>query len=105
MNTNQTIAVLKAFYFGSDSITAIARRTQLSRDEVREALRGARECGLIKYSTKDYNETFVHKDSKKLGEYLKAKGLISENRRGAGHKNAPEKGNPRNHKIGYRVNK
>ena len=66
MNTNQTIAVLKAFYFGSDSIIAIARRTQLSRDEVREALRGARECGLIKYSTKDYNETFVHKDSKKL---------------------------------------
>ncbi len=78
MNTNQTVAVLKAFYFGSDSMVAIAKSTGLSRDEVREALRGARECGLIKYSTKDYNETFVHKDSKKLGEYLKAKGLIQD---------------------------
>ncbi|MBE6023089.1 MAG: hypothetical protein E7231_07635 [Cellulosilyticum sp.] len=81
MNTNQTIAVLKAFYFGSDSIAAIANRTKLSRDEVREALRGARECGLIKYSTRDYNETFVHKDSKKLGEYLKAKGIIKPKRK------------------------
>lgn len=78
MTTNQTLAVLKAFYFGSDSMAAIAHRTKLSRDEVREALRGARECGLIKYSTRDYNETFVHKDSKKLGEYLKAKGLIQD---------------------------
>ena len=81
MNTNQTIAVLKAFYFGSESIASIAHRTKISRDEVREALRGARECGLIKYSTRDYNETFVHKDSKKLGEYLKAKGLLKDRRR------------------------
>lgn len=76
MTTNQTIAVLKAFYFGSDSMEAIARRTKLSREEVREALRGARECGLIKYSTRDYKETFVHKESKKLGLYLKSKGFL-----------------------------
>ena len=79
MNTNQTVAVLKAFYFGSESIAAIANRTRLSRDEVREALRGARECGLIKYSTRDYNETFVHKETKKLGQYLEEKGFIREN--------------------------
>lgn len=76
MTTNQTLAVLKAFYFGSDSMAAIAHRTKLSRDEVREALRGARECGLIKYTTKDYNETFVHVERRKLGQYLKTKGLI-----------------------------
>ena len=102
MNTNETLAVLKAFYFGSDSIAAIARRTKLSRDDVREALRGARECGLIKYSTKDYNETFVHKDSKKLGEYLKAKGLIQENKKIVPQKSqrqkAPFRGNNRKSK-------
>ncbi len=76
MDTNQTMAVLKAFYYGSESMEAIARRTKLSRDDVREALRGARECGLIKYSAKDYNETFSHTESKKLGQYLKAKGII-----------------------------
>lgn len=76
MNTNQTVAVLKAFYFGCESMEKIARRTKLTRDEVREILRGARECGLIKYSTRDYNETFVHKESKKLGAYLKAKGML-----------------------------
>ena len=57
-------------------MVSIEKRTGISRDEVREALRGARECGLIKYTTKDYNETFVHVERKKLGDYLKAKGLI-----------------------------
>lgn len=76
MNLNQSVAVLKAFYFGCDSIVGISKRTKLSRDEVREVLRGARECGLIKYSTKDYNETFVHVEKKKLGDYLRAKGMI-----------------------------
>lgn len=85
MDINQTVAVLKAFYFGSESVAAIANRTKLSRDEVREALRGARECGLIKYSTRDYNEVFVHKETKKLGEYLKAKGFIRENNRSVSH--------------------
>ena len=98
MNTTQTIAVLKAFYFGSDSIAAIAHRTQISRDEVREILRNARECGLIKYSTKDYNETFVHKDSKKLGEYLKVKGLIQERRNPVAHKNSKSRAPFRGHK-------
>lgn len=76
MNTNQTLAVLKAFYFGCESMEKISRKTNLSREEVREILRGARECGLIKYSTRDYHETFVHVESKKLGAYLKAKGII-----------------------------
>lgn len=76
MNTNQTVNILKAFYFGSESMVAISRRTGSTREEVREALRGARECGLIKYSTKDYNETFVHTEKKKLGAYLRAKGMI-----------------------------
>lgn len=76
MNLNQTTAVLKAFYFGCDSMQLISKKTKLSREEVREILRGARECGLIKYSTKDYNETFVHVEKKKLGSYLRAKGFI-----------------------------
>lgn len=76
MDLNQTTAVLKAFYFGSDSIQSISRRTNLPREQVREILRGARECGLIKYNTKDYNEVFVHVEKKKLGTYLKAKGFI-----------------------------
>lgn len=76
MNTNETVKVLKAFYFGGESMAQISKRTGVSRDEVREALRGARECGLIRYSTKDYNETFAHVDKKKLGAYLRAKGLI-----------------------------
>lgn len=76
MDSNQTMAVFKAFYFGCESMEKIARRTKLSREEVREALRGARECGLIKYSTKDYNETFTHVENKKLGAYLRAKGII-----------------------------
>lgn len=76
MNTNQTMAVFKAFYLGCESMEKIARRTRVSREEVREVLRGARECGLIKYSTKDYNETFIHVESKKLGAYLRAKGII-----------------------------
>ena len=54
----------------------LAKKTGVSRDEVREILRGARECGLIKYSTKDHRETFVHTENKKLGQYLKAKGFI-----------------------------
>ena len=76
MDINQTAAVLKAFYFGSESVLSISKRTNLSRDEVREVLRGARECGLIKYSTKDYNEAFVHVEKKKLGAYLRTKGII-----------------------------
>ena len=76
MNTNQTLAVLKAFYFKCESMEKIAKKTNLSREEVREVLRGARECGLIKYSTRDYNETFSQVESKKLGAYLKAKGAI-----------------------------
>lgn len=76
MDVNQTIAVLKAFYFGCESMEKIARRTKLSRDEVREALRSARECGLIKYSARGYNEVFVHIECKKLGVYLKTKGFI-----------------------------
>ncbi len=76
MDSNQTMAVFKAFYFGCESMEKIARRTKVSREEVREALRGARECGLIKYSTKDYNETFTHVENKKLGAYLRAKGII-----------------------------
>lgn len=76
MNSNETIKILKAFFFGAESMAAIEKRTGISRDEVREALRGARECGLIKYTTKDYNETFVHVERRKLGQYLKTKGLI-----------------------------
>lgn len=76
MNTNQTMAVFKAFYLGCESMEKIARRTKLSREEVREVLRGARECGLIKYSTKDYHETFTHVENKKLGACLRAKGVI-----------------------------
>lgn len=76
MNTNQTLAVLKSFYFGCESMEKISRKTNVSREEVRETLHGARECGLIKYSTRDYQETFVHVESKKLGAYLKAKGMI-----------------------------
>ena len=76
MNTNETINVLKAFYFGSESMEIIAKKTGVERDEVREILRGARECGLIKYSTKDYYETFHHVERKKLGQYLKTKGFI-----------------------------
>ena len=76
MNSSETVKILKAFYFGGESMEQIARRTGISRDEVREALRGARECGLIKYEAKDYNETFVHVEKKKLGTYLKTKGLI-----------------------------
>nr|WP_302598727.1 hypothetical protein [uncultured Cellulosilyticum sp.] len=76
MNTNETVRVLKAFYFGGESMAQISKRTGVSRDEVREILRGARECGLIKYVTKDYNETFAHTEKKKLGEYLRAKGMI-----------------------------
>ena len=77
MNNNQTLAVLKAFYFGSESMEKISRKTNLPREEVREVLRGARECGLIKYATKDYNEIFLHVESKKLGAYLRAKGIIN----------------------------
>ncbi len=76
MDTNQTMAVFKAFYLGCENMEKISRRTKVSREEVREALRGARECGLIKYSTKDYNETFTHVENKKLGVYLRAKGII-----------------------------
>jgi len=76
MDVNQTTAVLKAFYFKGDSIQGISRRTNLPREEVRDILRGARECGLIKYSTKDYNEVFVHVEKKKLGAYLRTKGII-----------------------------
>ncbi|ADZ83245.1 sugar-binding transcriptional regulator [Cellulosilyticum lentocellum] len=74
MDTNQIMAVFKAFYFGCENMEKIARRTKVSREKVREVLRGARECGLIKYSTKDYNETFTHVENKKLGAYLRAKG-------------------------------
>lgn len=76
MTRNQTIAVFKAFYFGCESMQAISRKTRIPREEVREILRGARECGLIKYSTQDYSETFIHVEKKKLGQYLRAKGMV-----------------------------
>lgn len=76
MNDRKTVSILKSFYFKPDSMEAISRRTQTPRDEVREILRGARSCGLIKYSTKDYYETFHHVEKKELGKYLKAKGFI-----------------------------
>lgn len=76
MNTNQIMAVYKAFYSGCESMEKIAKRIRVPREEVREVLRGARECGLIKYSTKDYHETFTHVENKKLGVYLRAKGII-----------------------------
>ena len=88
MDNKETVNVLKAFYFGGESMAQISKRTGVSRDEVREALRGAHECGLIKYSTRDYNETFVHKETKKLGEYLKAKGFIRENNRSVSNQKA-----------------
>lgn len=76
MNLYQSTSVLKAFYFGCASIQDISRKTKLSRDEVREVLKGARTCGLIKFSTKEAQEVFVHVEKKKLGEYLKMKGLL-----------------------------
>lgn len=76
MNNNQALAVLKAFYLGAESMEQISYKTRVSREEVREILRGARECGLIKYSTHDYREVFSRTESKKLGAYLRTKGAL-----------------------------
>lgn len=76
MNNQKSLDILKLFYFGCESMDLISKRTRVSRDEVREVLRGARECGLISYSTQDYRETFAHVRKKKLQEYLRAKGAI-----------------------------
>ncbi|MGL4738631.1 MAG: hypothetical protein ACRCW2_14355 [Cellulosilyticaceae bacterium] len=76
MNNQKSLAILKQFYFGCDSMDLISKRTRSSRDEVREVLRGARECGLISYSTQDYKETFAHVRKKKLEVYLRTKGIL-----------------------------
>ena len=77
MNNTKALAILKAFYLGSDDMALISKRTKASRVEVREVLRGARECGLIEYSTKDYRETFFNIKKKKLGTYLSSKGVLN----------------------------
>ncbi|MGL4345326.1 MAG: hypothetical protein ACRCTE_09020 [Cellulosilyticaceae bacterium] len=76
MENKKALDILKLFCFGCESMDLIAKRTKVSRDEVRAVLRGARECGLISYSTQDYRETFANVKKKKLQEYLRAKGVI-----------------------------
>lgn len=76
MDNQSTLNVLKSFYFGCEDMVQIAARTKVSRDEVRDILRGARECGLIQYNTAGYRETFNNVRKQKLGTYLRTKGVI-----------------------------
>lgn len=76
MENQKALEILKLFYFGCESMDVISKRTKVSRDEVRDVLRGARECGLISYSTQDYRETFTRIKKDKLQAYLRTKGAI-----------------------------
>lgn len=77
MTDQKALQVLKLFYFGAASMQEIARRTGVSRAEVREILRGARSCGMISYDTKDITEELLHVRKKGLERYLRTKGAIS----------------------------
>lgn len=77
MDNQKALQVLKTFYIGScEDMVQISRRTKVSRDEVREVLKGARECGLIDYHTNGFRETFNNIKKKKLETYLRAKGAL-----------------------------
>lgn len=76
MDNQKALQILKAFYLGCEDMIQISGRTKASRDEVREVLKGARECGLIDYHTQGYRETFNNIKKKKLEAYLRAKGAL-----------------------------
>lgn len=76
MNNQNAIKILRAFFLGAEDMAQISYRTRASRDEVRDVLRGARQCGLIEYSTQGPKETLNNVRKKKLGDYLRTKGAI-----------------------------
>lgn len=76
MTDQNAIQVLKLFYYGASSMQEISRRTGVSRQEVREILRGARSLGLISYDTKEVTELLQHTRTKGLEKYLRTKGAI-----------------------------
>ncbi|MGL4363052.1 MAG: hypothetical protein ACRCSG_07305 [Cellulosilyticaceae bacterium] len=76
MSDNNTLKILKCFYNGVESMEKIGYKCNASRQEVREVLRGARQCGMISYSTKEMSEYFVQVNRKGLEKYLKAKGVL-----------------------------
>lgn len=78
MDNQKALQVLKLFYYGQESMEQLSKKARLTREETREVLRGARECGLISYSTKDYNETFIRIKKDKLKPYLQAKGALKK---------------------------
>ncbi|MHC1750879.1 MAG: hypothetical protein AB9856_21605 [Cellulosilyticaceae bacterium] len=76
MDNKKVLRVLTLFYYGQESIIRLSQKAGVTREEAREILKGARECGLISYSTKDYSETFVRIKKDKLKPYLEAKGCL-----------------------------
>lgn len=76
MDDTKALLILKLFYKGCDNMIELARKAKVTRDEARGILKGARECGLLSYSTKDYNETFYDTRKTKLEKYLRTKGAI-----------------------------
>lgn len=76
MADQNALKVLKLFFYGASSMQEISRRSGVSRQEVREVLRGARSLGLISYDTKDPTETLFHTRQKGLEKYLRTKGAI-----------------------------
>lgn len=76
MTNQKALEILKLFYYGCSDMLLLSKKAKVSREEVREILRGARDCGLISYNTQDYNETFWNVKKQKLEPYLRAKGAI-----------------------------
>lgn len=76
MTNQNALDVLKLFYFGCPDMVQLSKKVRLPREEVREVLKSARSCGLISYSTNDYNEVFVNVKKNKLGAYLRSKGAL-----------------------------
>lgn len=76
MTDQKTLEILKLFYFGCENMEQLAKRTKVPREEIREVLKSARDCGLISYKAQDYNETFCKVRKDKLQIYLKTKGIL-----------------------------
>lgn len=76
MDNQKALKVLKLFYLGCENMAQLSLKAGVTRDEAREILKGARECGLISYSSHDTREVFVNIRKKKLGEFLRAKGAL-----------------------------
>lgn len=76
MTNQKALETLKVFYYGCEDMIQLSRRAKVSREEAREIIKGARDCGMISYNTKDYKETFYNVKKQKLQAYLKSKGVI-----------------------------